>query len=110
MARYRSWGLEVHRDTWWQAALCRGRAQMFFTRNSDLAAQATHLCQAHCPVLRSCRREAEHLTPVGAVQAGTWYADATTHAAGPRKRQPTELGCGPWRAHLRQPANTEAKP
>jgi Transcription factor WhiB len=87
---------------WWEAAICRGLTRMFFSRNSNVAAQAVHLCRTHCPVLDSCAREAARLTPVGAVQAGVWYHDGNSNAAGPRKRQPAVLGCGPWCAHLRE--------
>ncbi|MGE5830639.1 MAG: WhiB family transcriptional regulator [Micromonosporaceae bacterium] len=102
MGRYRTWGLDTPRNpAWWHQARCRGLTQMYFTRNPSVAAQAVHLC-THCPVLASCRREAEALTPVGAVQAGVWYADGNSSAAGPRKRQPATVGCGPWCAHLRR--------
>jgi hypothetical protein len=73
MARYRTWGLDTDRGVgWWTRALCHGRTRMFFTADAYVAAQAAHLC-THCPVLQSCRREAQRLTPVGAVQAGVWY-------------------------------------
>jgi hypothetical protein len=86
---------------WWKFALCRGLTGMFFSRDSHIAAQAVHLCRTNCPVLQACAREAERLTPVGAVQAGIWYHDGNSQAAGPRKRQPAQVGCGPWCAHLR---------
>jgi hypothetical protein len=103
MARYRTWGLEADRGVgWWEAALCRGRTLMFFTRDHYIAAQALHLCRAHCPVLSACAREAARLVPTGAVQGGIWYREKTCSGAGPRKRQPAALGCGPWCAHLRE--------
>jgi hypothetical protein len=105
MARYRTWGLDTDRGVgWWTRAVCRGRTAMFFTRDHYVAAQAAHLC-THCPVLHDCRREAEVLTPVGAVQAGVWYSEGNTSTRGPRKRQPVDLGCGPWCAHLREKVN-----
>jgi Transcription factor WhiB len=103
MGRYRTWGLDTDRAVgWWEAAICRGLTRMFFSRDSQVAAQAMHLCRAHCPVLASCAREAARLTPTGAVQGGIWYHDGTSSGAGPRKRQPPDPGCGPWCAHLRR--------
>ena len=102
MGRYRTWGLDSPRSSAsWDDAICRGKSQMYFTRNPTIAAQAIHLC-SHCPVSASCRREAENRPPTGAVQAGIWYAEANNCSAGPRKRQPAAVGCGPWCAHLRQ--------
>ena len=104
MARYRSWDLDTDRGLgWWTRAACQGQARMFFTCNSALAAQAAHLCLAHCPVLVECGREAAEHPPVGAVQAGIWYADGNSSKAGPRHHQPPTLCCGPWCAHLRPP-------
>jgi hypothetical protein len=96
MARYRTWGLDTDRGVgWWTRALCRGRTAMYFTRDHYIAAQAAHLC-THCPVLQSCRREAEQLSSPPSVRCrpASGTAKATPQPAGRANANPSTWAAG----------------
>lgn len=100
----RSHGLDTPRDEPWETrAACALLPDLFFTGKATMDAQAVHVCQRHCPVLRQCRRSTEQDPPTGVVQAGLVWVDAHPRHKGrrPTAVQPKQVGCAsfcqPWR-------------